>query len=308
MMIRIKFFFYWIFRRLCRYFFLLSNTFYFFLYALPWLKLHGFFKGFFSVSFGYQSILVSSKDVFIKIALSKKSKIKNEYLNYLSIKNTFPYLAPMLPNYQILDGWFINALLCERMTKVESSKAPPLAIFIYEMLGKSAVLDRKLTLQDCPQIKAGLDRLAEDYDEKIVRQLRVIAEKFLLSSWYTSGMAHGDFHSRNIMKDRFGNAKLIDLDCFRVKAVREFDPLYFALEQVWSFSGEDWVESLSNCLGGAQGDVVSCLESFGVKWSGGLGVVFFLDRLGQDTMNYGIVYSSNKLNRLVNASLEIKLG
>jgi hypothetical protein len=292
------------FRKLCGYVSLLLNIFYFYLYALPWLKLHGIFKGFFRISFGYQSILVDSKDVFIKIALSKKSTIKNEYLNYSRIKDTFPYLAPILPSYQMLDGWFMSAIICETMTKVESIEAPPLASYVQKRLGMTARIDRLLILKECPQIMAGLDVLAEEYDQKIVGKLREIAENFLLSAQYISGVAHGDFHSRNIMKDRYGNAKIIDLDCVRFKAVREFDFLYFALEQVWSFSGQDWMESLDNCFNGVRSDVFLCLESFGVKWSSGLGTAFFLDRLGQDTISYGLVYSRNKLKCLVDAALK----
>ncbi len=301
-----NYFFYRVFRRLDAYFACMLNVLYFFVYALPWLKLNSVFTGFFSISFGYQSILVNSKNVFIKVAFSKKSTIKNEYSNYLSLINTLPYLTEILPSYRMLDGWFASALICERMTKVKSSEALSPAIFIQERLGRSAALDRRLSLIDCPQITAGLNSLAEEFGKSVADQLTIIAKNFLLSPNYELGAAHGDFHSRNIMKDIFGHPKIIDLDCVRLKAVREFDPLYFALEQVWSISNDDWVESLANCFDGFQDDVVSCLESFGVKWSGDLGTAFFLDRLGQDTINYNIVYSKHKLRRLVDAALEMK--
>lgn len=293
-------------RKLARYFFSILNVFYFFAYVLPWLKFNNFIKGAFNLSFGYQSILVSSKYLFIKVAISKRATIEREYINYSRIKTDYPCLALILPNYQLVCGCLVTALVCERMAKVGAREALPLAMLVQKRLNESILIGQLLKLNDCTQIKEGLRCISGDFGLGVAGLMKASVENFLLNSRYTIGFVHGDFHSRNIMKDRFGNPKIIDLDCIRFNGIREFDALYFALEQVWSFSGEGWIESLSNCFGGAGGDVVICLESFGVKWSNGLGIAFFLDRLGQDAINYKVSYPRDKLKRFVNAALKIE--
>jgi hypothetical protein len=295
-------------RRLCRPFFLSLHIAYLFIYVLPWLKLNSVFKGRFKVSLGYQSILVSSEKIFIKIALSKKSTIKKEYLNYCNLIKAQPLFASIFPRYYLLKGWFVTALVCERVIGILPSEALPIAVNIQKIFNQTIVHDRRLVLGDCPQIEEGLRCIRDGFGEQVSGRMQAIAEKFLLCDHYQVGLIHGDFHSRNLMKDEFGNPKVIDLDCVRQNGIRQFDALYFALEQEWSLSGTNWTKSLAYCLDGVQADLVQCLNCFEVKWSKRLGVAFFLDRLGQDILSYKIRYSRGKLQRFITSASKERLS
>lgn len=271
-------------------------------YAAPRLRLSGELATPFSVSRGHASLLLLSPGAFFKLAVSGKATIREEYDHYLCLAAAQPLLAAHLPSYRFIEGWLLAVLKCERLTTVKPADALPLAVDIQRILNVTGVAKRHLSLVDCPQIQVGLRYVEAEFGMGAARAVRQCADDYLAGGQYSVGLAHGDFHSRNIMRDEAGNCRIIDLDCIRFQGIREFDALYFALEQEWSASGRLWTETLGDCLAGAGDNVRECLEAFGVGWSDGLGVSFFLDRLGQDVMNYGMRCARVYLEPIVNAA------
>jgi hypothetical protein len=272
-------------------------------YAVPRLWLSGAIAAPFSVARGHGSFLLLSPGSFLKLAVSGKATISKEYEHYLSLIAAQPLLAALLPSYRFLKGWRLSALQCERLTSVASLDALPLAVDLQKHFDAAGIVQRRLALSDCPQIQVGLRYMETEFGREAACAMRQLVTDYLAHGHYAVGLAHGDFHSRNIMRDAAGCCRVIDLDCIRFQGIREFDAVYFALEQEWSASGRLWTETLGDCLVGAGDNVQKCMVAFGVAWSSGLGLAFFLDRLGQDVMDYGMRYARAHLEPVVEAAL-----
>lgn len=280
---------------------LIQNA-YLYLYAIPRLWLAGAIAAPLSISRGYGSFLLLSPASFLKLAISSKETIRKEYAHYLILTAAQPRLAELLPSYRLLKGGLFFALQCERLTRVAPADALPPAVDLHRQFTTPPAAQRRLGLSDCPQIQAGIRCMEAEFGNEAARTMQQLVGDYLAHGQYEVGLAHGDFHSRNIMRDSAGGCRLIDLDCIRFQGIREFDTLYFALEQEWSASGRLWTETLGDCLAGAADNVRKCMAAFDVAWSDGLGVAFFLDRVGQDVMNYGMRYARAHLEPVVEAA------
>lgn len=274
---------------------------YLYLYAIPRLWLAGAIAPPLSISRGYGSFLLLSPASFLKLAISSKATIRKEYEHYLILTAAQPRLAELLPSYRFLQGWLFSALQCERLVRIAPADALPPAVDLHRQFTTPAAAQRRLALSDCPQIQAGLHYMEAEIGKEVARAIQQLVVNYLANGKYEVGLAHGDFHSRNIMYDSAGGCRLIDLDCIRFEGIREFDALYFSLEQEWSDSGRLWTETLGDCLVGQGENVQECMAAFGAVWSDGLGVAFFLDRVGQDAMHYGMHYASMHLESVLNA-------
>lgn len=270
-------------------------------YAVPRLWLSGAIVAPFSIERGYGSFLLLSPGSVLKLAVSEKATISKEYEHYLRLTTAQPLLVALLPSYRFLKGWRLSALQCERLTSVASLDALPLAVEIQKQFDAAGIIKRRLALSDCPQIQAGLRYMETEFGREAACAMEQVVTDYLADGYYAVGLVHGDFHSRNIMRDVAGCGRVIDLDCIRFQGIREFDAVYFSLEQEWSASGRMWTETLGDCLAGGGDNVQQCMAAFGVTWSSGLGLAFFLDRLGQDVMDYGMRYARAHLEQVVEA-------
>lgn len=193
-------------------------------------------------------------------------------------------------------------MACERLSKIPHSEALVRAAGIYGRFRVNSPAGGRLELADCPQIAAGLHCIETEFGTEIAHTLQARTEVFLTRAQYTTGLAHGDFHSRNLMRDETGGCRLIDLDCVRFSGICEFDALYFALEQEWSASGRLWTDILAECLTYQGRNIAHSMEAFAASWTTGLGVAFFLDRVGQDFANYGMRYEQRQLALVIDAA------
>jgi hypothetical protein len=173
------------------------------------------------------------------------------------------------------------------------------AIEIQKKFDSTILPDKVLHLNNCPEIIMGISYFEKKFGKRISNKLKKIANDFLSSGKYHVGIIHGDFHSRNIMMSASGLVKIIDLDCVRFKSIREFDALYFAVEQEWSINKKLWCYSLINCFSGKSQQIRNYLKFFKIEWSNNLGIMFFLDRIGQDLINYKIIYPKSILERFI---------
>lgn len=264
-------------------------------YAIPSLWFSGVITWPLSIARGYESFLLLMRGTCVKLAISRESTLLKEYQHYRQLKNVQPRLDSFLPSYQLIRLPYLFALKCERLFSIAPGEALPFALAIQKEFATVGIEHCRLLLEDCPQMEVGARYLEEKLGWEKAMAVQQYAAAFLACGLYKVGLAHGDFHSRNIMKDAAGGARMIDLDCVRFRSVHAFDALYFALEQKWSACGQLWTATLADCLVGKGGDVLKCLEAFGITWSDELGAAFFLDRLGQDVMNYQTHYPTADL-------------
>ena len=102
------------------------------------------------------------------------------------------------------------------------------------------------------------------------------------------------------MIDDHGKPRLIDLDCVRLNGIQELDALYFVLEMEWSKSGKLWYRTIDDFFKEkAPADSRSVLGRFDVESSFPLCVTYLVDRIGQETKNYGFAYTHSMLDPVI---------
>lgn len=276
---------------------------YLYLFAIPACCFKGLVSFPLSIGRGYCSFLLLSGTKVVKLAMSGNSTIGWEYANYVELMRRQPELAAILPQYTYSRGMFLTTLACERLMPLASMDVLPSAVEARKCLDRSIRTGTRLSLVQCPQILSGLQCLAKEFGLDVAIAMQTRVSEYLATGKYSVGLAHGDFHARNIMCDSAGRYRLIDLDCVRLEGITEFDGLYFSLEQKWSALGALWTETLGNCFSTHGSHISIELDAFGIRWSGGLGFAYFLDRVGQDFVNYEISYPREKLASVVDAFL-----
>ena len=176
---------------------------------------------------------------------------------------------------------------------------------IYKMMIGCGSPERKLDISSSDELQAGLKFIAHVYGDSVSMMIKQIVTSFLNSGEYRVGFAHGDFHSRNILADKHGKPKLIDLDCVRFQGVQDFDALYFVLEMEWSKSGMPWHETIVNYL---KGDIPSsdgaAFKKFGIEYSHSLAIAYIIDRMGQEYRKYALLLPRKQLDPIVDQILE----
>ncbi len=275
---------------------------YLYILAIPALWLKGIISFPLTVIHGYRAFLLLSDAAVVKLAASKTSTIGREYANYIWLTQCQPNLVGIFPNYRYSRNALFSWLQSERLSPVPVAEALPLAVAARRQLDRSMRAAARLVPEQCPQILAGLRCIEAQFGARAAEGLRAVVADFLATGRYEVGLAHGDFHSRNLMRDQSGNFRLIDLDCVRLNGIAEFDALYFALEMEWSASGVLWTETLTYCFATQGRNIARYLAAFGVPWADALGFAFFLDRVGQDFLNYGFWYTREQLASVVDAS------
>lgn len=280
----------------------LAQRAYLHLFAVPVLWLKGELPFTFSVLRGHGAFVILSARGFLKVAVTSEAAPQREYANYLRLLELRPDLSDLLPNYRHVRTPGLSVLACERLHRISHTDALVPAVTIYQRFRSNTPATGQLRLADCPQIAAGLRCIEAGFSAEIVRDVQTRAEAFLAEGQYTKGLAHGDFHSRNLMCDDAGGYRLIDLDCVRLAGVAEFDALYFALEQVWSETGRLWTEVLAESFARSGSNIALVMSAFAARWSPGLGVAFVLDRIGQDFVNYGTRYAQRNLVMVIDAA------
>ncbi|MAD95362.1 MAG: hypothetical protein CML33_07695 [Rhodobacteraceae bacterium] len=279
---------------------------FFTIYAVPVLRLKKELAPAFHWDRGFECFLLTSSDRFLKVARSSRATLNLEHKNYSLLLASRPDLINIFPNYRFITILGLEVLISEKLNQIPFEEALSEAVFLYRRLSDANIINSgQCELAECKQILAGICEIESRFDKDRANLLKASAERFLRRGRYTVGIVHGDFHSRNIMRDKSNACKLIDLDCVRLKGITEFDALYFALEQEWSTTGRLWIETLSSCFSTKGCSVERTLACFAVDWSTDLGVSFFLDRIGQESLDYALHYDKKALTALIDAASEV---
>ncbi|WP_172425946.1 phosphotransferase [Sulfuricaulis limicola] len=262
---------------------------------------------YFFTKLAFNSAIIADHQMIYKVSLSKRSTIEHEFRNYEKIRSDFPDLMEFMPNYRMQRSSCVSYLSMNSYKPVSAEASLEIAQGIYKKLRSGGRATTKLEIPDTDEIQAGLKLIASIYGDSAAHRVQKIVAAFLDGGKYRIGLAHGDFHSRNILVDIHGNPRLIDLDCVRFRGIQDFDALYFVLELEWSISGTPWYETIVNYL---KGDIPesarSVFERFGIEYSHGLAVSCLIDRIGQDYKKYELLLSRKYLDPIVDQVLELE--
>ena len=256
-----------------------------------------------SMSFVYSGAVVVDRERIYKIALSRKSTIDVEYKKYVNAGQRWPELVAILPDCQFQEEQFFSYLAMTRYHPIGMEGAIAQASNLYQFMRFCRTPNvQTMAISDSEELVAGFEVISNLFDRSVNRTVYRHVESFLSSGDYHVGIAHGDFHSRNITVDGCGNPRLIDLDCIRLKGIQELDALYFVVEMEWSRSGKLWYHTISDFLrGNIPASHRAVLEGFEVKISFPLCVTYLVDRIGQETKNFGFEYTRGMLDPAMDA-------
>lgn len=279
---------------------------YIWLFVIPYLVFQEELSKTFVIKVAFNSIVVLDRRRVFKVALNKKSTIGLEFNNFEKILELYPAMLNILPDYNIKWNVFISYLSAPRYEVVNLPDSLGLATRIFKLMRECRKPEERLQIVESAELTAGISVISQIYGEPIRLMIQHIVDLYLKSGKYHIGLAHGDFHSRNIVIDEYYKPRLIDLDCVRLCGVQELDAFYFLMEQEWSKSGSLWYETIVEYFkGDISSEAIAVLNRFGVDYSHGLAVTYLVDRIGQEAMNYGFKYTSVQLASAINEILSI---
>jgi hypothetical protein len=259
-------------------------------FALPLLRIRRVVRKPFTVRFAFRSAAVMDSSRLCKVSLSRKSTIENEYRNFGAATQNWPSLLAIFPNIQFNSDGLVSYLTMSRYHPVGLEDSLEHASSAYQLMRScSNTHGLRMAVSDSPELRTGFAMLAELYGDPTTRTIRRHVDAFLASGDYHLGIAHGDFHSRNIVLDDLGAPRLVDLDCVRLNGIQELDALYFVLEWEWSRSGRPWHDTIVDMLRGTASEEQQAMlkTGFGVVGSFGLAMTYLVDRIGQEGRNFG---------------------
>lgn len=264
---------------------------------LPRLQARGVLGKPATVRFAHAGVVVMGPDRVLKGTLSRRGRVAIEFARYRAALARWPALAEILAPLELREEGGASYVLMDRYTPVSLESAGEHAARLYGSMrncGRRA--DAAQRFAASPEVSAGMQVLADLYGADIVPLLEARLARLASAGTCNVGFAHGDFHSRNIMLDGAGAVRLIDMDCMRQDGIQELDAVNFVLEEQWSRSGRQWYEQIDVYLRDeAPAAGRQALQRFGVPVSSDLAWLYLLDRVGQETMNYGFQYLPRQL-------------
>jgi len=269
-------------------------------YMMPYVSIVGGLKRDHITYRAYGSMILIDKKKVFKIAENKQSTIQIEYKNYLDALRYYPDSRNILPGIKKRHPPFFSFLTMPRYAPIDKNDSIDRAVHLYRKLQYTGSVEKKIDINGYWQLQAGMDMINKVFGISIRDHLYQVVQECLSLATYHVGLAHGDFHSRNILQDKEGNARLIDLDCMRMNGIQELDALYFILELEWSRTGQMWYDTLANYhKGNISVETEAIFSRFGIRYHKGLGVIYMLDRIGQENVLFGIDYGRQSLEPLI---------
>jgi hypothetical protein len=282
---------------------LLFQLAYVLLLALPVLLTRRTISLPFQMVSGHGSVLILCDRRVAKVASSMRSTVRVEFDNAQRMKMAGAAISACTPSFFLQRSAVLTCLLSDRYQKVAPADVLDGALEVRKRLDSAGLKPRGASLDRYPQLHAGLEQILRLFGDEVASRMIKVVEQYLAEGDYHTGLCHGDFHSRNIMRDQNGDVRVIDLDCVRFEGIVELDSIYFSLEWEWSASGALWLDTLASAFDGRGGNIGECMGRFSVRWNEALGLVYFLDRVGQENINYGFKYPKVKLQPVVAAFL-----
>jgi hypothetical protein len=270
---------------------------------IPLLKKHYSLSKNISILPAFRCFILMDNVQIFKVPLRKNSTIEIEVELRKKVIQIWPELSTILVECELKNHGLIKTLSMPRYKKISLDESIEKGLELYNKLHNySTPNESGINIQNSSQMNCGLQIIKSLYSQAIYNNIQLVIEKYLKNNNYSVGFAHGDFHSRNILLDDFGNIRLIDLDCMRMIGIQNIDALYFVLEYEWSRTGALWYDTLAKLLNDTASDKTrERLSLFKLKDSVGLYLVYLVDRVGQEKVNYGIEYGRRNLDSVIQA-------
>jgi hypothetical protein len=222
---------------------------------------------------------------FYKIS-RRKELIESEKRHLLDIKNfglLSKYTIPLM--FYKKFGYYI--VKTEKKSPIfDDEEAFKVADEVLKVFRMYEIENEKADLKKFLEINLGIEiinKLCGNESNSICREQ---IDKLSQDTRIHLGPAHGDFHSRNILKDENNNYFLIDFDCFRKLNVQQFDAIYFVIEHLALKNSINWLSQLCLIIENRQQFTRhehQLLSNFDANVRISLYFAFFLDRIGQES-------------------------
>lgn len=232
--------------------------------------------------FGYKQLPTSveghypilGKKNFYKIALKNKKFFEIERQNYKFLNN-FPEIKEFLSCYDYSFNYFKTDILYSFTEKSEHIKSATEILKAFKNYGSLGQIE----LEKMLYMKKGLEIIKNIFGLEVFENCKLKAERILAENEFRLGICHGDFHPKNILKNK-ERPVLIDFDCVRKSSIQEFDCIYFVVQSLIDYDGFYWwhqaLESDFILYEEFLSDFVKMNKLEDLKF------IYFIDRIGQD--------------------------
>ena len=251
----------------------------------------------------HNGFIIKCRNFVYKVGYGKFCSIESEYLLREKCVELYGNLDELLADLIHVDvgSWQYLQMPIYKDRLSERSVADAVKLY-RELKFSSASYDKSILIRELHQLKYGLQIIERVCSEELYLIVQRHIDDFILNENYNVGFAHGDFHHGNIMIDQNGSAKLIDLDCMRVKSIQEFDALNFIVEHIMSKSGIHWTLSIANIIRNcASKEIILLAEMFEIQSLRSLSLLYFVDRIGQEQIKFGIKYPKSFTDNVLDA-------
>jgi hypothetical protein len=242
----------------------------------------------------------------VAIKLDANDKINLMYSNYINIISNYSNLHSVFSKCTLCKDGLYSFLLMDRGNHVDASEIDNAALEIYNKIKFEAPPLRNGNIVKSTYIGRGLDIILNYFGPVRHEYIKELVSEYFFDG-FKLGLVHGDFHSRNFIKNKLGNFELIDLDCISYDGLKEFDALYFIVESYSVKNNISWIMSLKKIINLEIDDYHKNLFlRFGIKLDKLFLYGFFLNRIGQDLVLNNFSYSKSELGLLVNCPMLVK--
>ncbi len=230
-------------------------------------------------------VVLLADDVVIKISW-KKEVIKREYEN-MNLAMEQESIRDMIPPHHYSSCFLFKILEIKRCLPLKEDEIFGAARAILNRFAYAGSLVKSPSLSNFKQIQKGIEVVGYIKGCDVKRLILNRVNDILEFGLFAIGPAHGDFHQGNILKDNDNKYVIIDLDCYRKYSIQDFDVLYFVLQFYVNKNQLTWYKQLLKLID-TQIFLMEVQSFFSKEFCSmefdRLSLLFFLDRIGQETM------------------------
>jgi hypothetical protein len=234
-----------------------------------------------------------TKNRFYHIVIKNKKFLREEKENIELISEKYNKIYTFVPRYKYVNAFNDLVIIKSSDILTEINDREQLFCFATQFLYTFRFYSKIVFFIDVHNLQyldKGLNIIKSICDPHIYFNIMGLTIFFLSNIRLHIGFCHGDFHRRNIMEYN-GKKQLLDFDCVREYSIQEFDAIYFIIQEIIFDMKNNicWFESIKLFMKII--DKKKAYKEF-IKQFVNLNdldkflLLFFLDRLGQDSKYY----------------------
>jgi hypothetical protein len=245
----------------------------------------------------YNVTHILTRNFFYKVASGSSNTLELEFNNYNYVKTGYPGIGQYIPDYSYRKGRRFSFLKLEKLSEIiNDAENQEAALEVLNRM-KEYGLKHIVKIQELQAIAFGLGLVKKTLPSDKYEELYGVINSFLTHNPVRLGPSHYDFHLKNILKNYRGEVKVIDFDCFTSAGIQAIDELYYHVEKQAIRKGYPWFPYVYEyCM------LDHANISRYVNWDGDrriLGILYFLNRIGQENALFNIVYSDAEILKII---------